>query len=225
VSRRPYEECEPDAVIGDASRRRRRLPRQLEVVLLVIGFTCLAWAAWAWVDAQLFQRHAAATAAPLDAPLDAPLPAAAVAEGAVVCQLWIPRVGVGMAVAEGVSERTLRRAVGHVPGSPLPGQGGNIVLAGHRDTFFRSLERIRVGDAIYLESRAGTELYVVDWIRIVAPTDIEVLKNTGSAALTLVTCYPFRFIGSAPERFIVRARHINAANVWGSRDPAPAPTG
>jgi sortase A len=130
-----------------------------------------------------------------------------------------------MAVAEGVSERTLRRAVGHVPGSPLPGQGGNVVLAGHRDTFFRSLEHIRVDDAIYLESSAGTELYVVDWIRVVAPTDIEVLKNTGSATLTLVTCYPFRFIGSAPERFVVRARHIVTANVWGSRDPAPAPTG
>jgi sortase A len=94
----------------------------------------------------------------------------------------------------------------------MPGQGGNVVLAGHRDTFFRSLERIRVGDAIYLENSAGTELYVVDWIRIVAPTDLEVLKSTGSAALTLITCYPFRYIGSAPERFIVRARHINAAS-------------
>ena len=218
MSRRPYE-CEPDTVVGDDSRRWRRLPRQLEVVLLVIGFTCLAWAAWALVDARLFQRHAAATAAPL------PAAAVPVAEGTVVCQLWIPRVGVGMAVAEGVSERTLRRAVGHVPGSALPGQSGNVVLAGHRDSFFRSLERIRVGDAIYLESSAGTELYVVDWIRVVAPTDIEVLKDTGSATLTLVTCYPFRFIGSAPERYIVRARHISTADAWGSRHPTRGLTG
>lgn len=220
MPRRPCE-CEADTVTGETFRGRRRLARQLEVALLVIGFSCLAWAGWALVDAQRFQRHAAAATAPLPA---AAL-AVAVAEGTVVCQLWIPRVGVGVAVAEGVSERTLRRAVGHVPGSALPGQAGNVVLAGHRDTFFRSLERIRVGDAIYLESSAGTELYVVDWIRVVAPTETEVLKNTGSATLTLVTCYPFRFIGSAPERFVVRARHISAANVWGSRYPVPAPTG
>ncbi len=66
---------------------------------------------------------------------------------------------------------------------------------------------------------------MVDWIRVVTPTEIAVLKSTGSATLTLVTCYPFRFIGSAPERFIVRARHINAAKAWGSRDLASAPAG
>jgi sortase A len=100
----------------------------------------------------------------------------------------------------------LRRALGHLPRSARPGEDGNIVLAGHRDTFFRALEGVQVGEELQLDSAAGRDHYRVEWAAVVEPRQIAITQPSGYPALTLVTCYPFHYIGSAPYRFVVRAR-------------------
>jgi sortase A len=104
-----------------------------------------------------------------------------------------------------VSARTLRLAVGHVPGTALPGEDGNVVLAGHRDTFFRPLKDVEPGDAVTLTTPEGRFEYRVEAAEVVAPTRTDLLESTSAPTLTLVTCYPFYLVGSAPDRFIVRA--------------------
>jgi len=120
--------------------------------------------------------------------------------------LRIPRIGIEVPVLDGTDEAKLNRGVGRIEGTALPGQAGNLGIAGHRDGFFRGLKDVAVGDAVELETLDGTEAYVVDDIRIVDPDDVSVLKPTSSPAITMVTCYPFYFVGSAPRRYIVRAR-------------------
>ena len=126
----------------------------------------------------------------------------------VIGRIEIPRLHVNVMVREGVTNVALRRAVGHVPSSALPGQPGNVALAGHRDTFFRPLRDIRKDDRITVETRNGTYEYVVDSLKIVSPKDVWVLHATERRALTLVTCYPFYYVGSAPQRFIVHATQV-----------------
>ena len=128
-----------------------------------------------------------------------------VAPGGLVGRIDIARLGLSVIVAEGVDKLTLRRAVGHIPGTGMPGEPGNVGLAAHRDTFFRPLQNIRRGDAITLTTLAGEYRYRVVSTKIVSPLDVGVLDPSGSEVLTLVTCYPFYFIGPAPSRFIVRA--------------------
>jgi len=122
-----------------------------------------------------------------------------------VGMIEIPAVGIATRVLEGSNARTLRLAVGHIPGTALPGPSGNVGLAGHRDTFFSPLRKIKVGDVIRFTTVAGTFKYRVISLRIVLPTAIEVLNDTRLPTLTLVTCYPFDFIGTAPQRLIVHA--------------------
>jgi sortase A len=134
--------------------------------------------------------------------------AAAVASplaGDVVGRLEIPRLSLSAVVFEGADPDVLERGAGHVPGSALPGDRGNTVLAAHRDTFFRSLRGVRVGDVVRIHRPHKDSAYVVQSARIVEPDEVDVLKPTPEPALTLITCYPFRFIGPAPERFVVRA--------------------
>jgi sortase A len=114
-------------------------------------------------------------------------------------------------VAEGTGEEVLRRAVGHLAGSDLPGDSGHVVLAGHRDTFFRPLEAADVGDIVEIDTGVESLAYRVSWIRVVEPTDVWVLEDPGYPALTLVTCYPFHYVGDAPQRFIVRAHRVDSA--------------
>lgn len=123
----------------------------------------------------------------------------------VVGRLEIPNLHLSVMVREGVNSATLRRAVGHIPGTALPGEMGNVALAGHRDTFFRSLRKIRVNDTIELETENGSYRYVVKSTGIVGPRETRVLASSNSETLTLVTCYPFYYVGSAPKRFIVHA--------------------
>jgi sortase A len=130
------------------------------------------------------------------------------AEGTLVGRLEIPRLGVSAIVLEGVEARTLRRGAGHIPGTVLPFQNGNVGIAGHRDSFFRPLKDIGKNDIITLTTPEGTYRYMVEWTRIVNPDDTEVLDDPGTPALTLVTCYPFYYVGSAPKRFVVRAVRI-----------------
>lgn len=129
-------------------------------------------------------------------------------EGDLIGRIKIPRVGVSALVLHGVGSRTLRRGVGHIPGTALPTLEGNIGLAGHRDSFFRGLKDIRKNDTIELTTLEGTFEYEVEWIKIVRPKDTQVLEGEGGAELTLVTCYPFYYVGSAPKRYIVRARRV-----------------
>ncbi|HUS07477.1 MAG TPA: class D sortase [Bryobacteraceae bacterium] len=126
-------------------------------------------------------------------------------EGEMIGRIEIPRVKVSAIVREGVDTKTLGRAVGHVPETPLPGRPGNVGIAAHRDTFFRGLRNIKKGDLIRMVTPGGTYEYSVDSLKIVMPENVEVLDPTPNPAITLVTCFPFDYIGSAPKRFIVRA--------------------
>lgn len=125
--------------------------------------------------------------------------------------LRIPRIALEVAVLEGTSDWALNRGVGHVEGTPLPGTDGNAGIAGHRDGFFRGLKDIRPGDRLELETLDGVQAYRIERTWIVKPEDVWVLDPTSSPAITLVTCYPFYFIGSAPQRFIVRAVRVETA--------------
>jgi sortase A len=151
-------------------------------------------------------------AAPIQA-VEAPKSGPAVGEQppakrSVIGRLAIPRLKLAVMVREGADEGTLSRAVGHIPGTALPGTVGNVGLAGHRDTFFRALRNIRADDTIELETTEGTYRYSVKSTRIVTPRDVSVLEASGGETLTLVTCYPFYYVGSAPKRFIVYATQV-----------------
>jgi len=124
-------------------------------------------------------------------------------------RIEISAIGLETMIMEGTDAKTLRRAVGHIPGTPLPGQQGNVVIAGHRDTFFRPLRNIHQDDEITLTTLAGSYRYRVDSIKVVEPDDTSVLDNSDAETLTLVTCYPFYFVGPAPKRFVVRAQRIS----------------
>lgn len=134
-------------------------------------------------------------------------PSKTVTEG-TIGHLRVARLGLSVIVIEGISKATLRRAAGHIPGTVLPGEAGNIGIAGHRDTFFRGLRNIRQDDIITLDTPLGEYGYRVVSTRVVSPFDVDVLDSTGDQTLTLVTCYPFYFLGSAPDRFVVRAERV-----------------
>jgi sortase A len=121
-------------------------------------------------------------------------------------RLTIPERGISVMVLEGVEDDILDIGAGHVPGTPLPGSDGNFAVAAHRDTFFRELRNIRAGDTIRFSTHEGTFRYFVTTTEIVEPSETRVLKFHGGAELTLITCYPFSFVGAAPQRFIVHAR-------------------
>jgi sortase A len=119
--------------------------------------------------------------------------------------LRISRLRIEAPVLEGTDEIALNRGLGHIEETAAPGADGNSGIAGHRDGFFRGLKDIVVGDVIELETLHGTEVYRIERTWIVNPEDVSVLDPTPTRSLTLVTCYPFYFVGSAPQRFIVRA--------------------
>jgi LPXTG-site transpeptidase (sortase) family protein len=125
--------------------------------------------------------------------------------GALIGRVEIPRVGVSAIVREGDDTATLRHAVGHIPDTALPGEPGNAGLAGHRDTFFRGLKSVREGDRVTITTPGGVLEYTVRHTSVVDPDDVSVLSPSGRQTLTLITCYPFYYIGSAPRRFIVQA--------------------
>jgi len=129
--------------------------------------------------------------------------------------LSVPRLGIEVPVLEGTDALTLNRGVGHLPGTALPGEPGNVVIAGHRDGFFRALKDTSVGDVIEVQGHTSTQRYVVRRISIVFPHDTSVLKATTDSNLTLVTCYPFYFVGAAPQRYIVQASLLPASNSSG----------
>ena len=125
--------------------------------------------------------------------------------GSVIAKLEVPRIQLSTIAFEGDTDAILARGAGHISGSALPGARGNAVFAAHRDTFFRPLRSIRAGDVIRVETPGKNKDYVVESARVVGPYDVDVLRPTSEPTLTLITCYPFRYIGPAPERFVVRA--------------------
>lgn len=129
----------------------------------------------------------------------------AVAASGLIGRIEIPRLGLSAVVVEGDKPTTLRRAVGHIPGTPLPGQSGNVAFTGHRDTFFRPLRNIRSDDIIVVTTLQGEYRYRVVSTKVVSVHDVAVLDPSENEILTLITCYPFYFVGPAPDRFIVRA--------------------
>jgi sortase A len=189
-------------------------------VFLTVGVLALFYAGATTLENRWYQAseqaHLQLLIPEAPAALAAAVVPAAVAEGSVLGRLEVPRLGMNVVFAEGVSNSILRRAVGHVPQTALPGQPGNVALAGHRDTFFRPLRKIEPGDAIALKTAAGEFTYEVESTVIVAPTDIGVLRPTRDPMLTLVTCFPFSYVGPAPDRFVVRARLV-------SNPPPPRP--
>ena len=179
-------------------------------VFLIIGLLALSYVGFALLDARLYQAEQARRferALKETNLARAGSPGIAVSEGSTLGRIEISSVGLTAMILEGTDEGTLRLAVGHIRGTPLPGQRGNVALAGHRDTFFRELRKIRVNDEITLTTLSGSYRYRVDSTIVVKPEETEVLEDDGDI-LTLVTCYPFNFVGSAPRRFIVRARRV-----------------
>ncbi|MGA2589115.1 MAG: class D sortase [Bryobacteraceae bacterium] len=128
---------------------------------------------------------------------------------ALIGRLSVPRLHLSAMVREGIDRRTLRLAIGHIPATALPGQAGNVGVAGHRDTFFRGLRDLRTGDEIQFSTLSGDFKYEVESLTVVEPDDVGVLAPSSDNVLTLVTCYPFYYVGAAPNRFVVRARQVS----------------
>jgi len=198
----------------------RRILQGSQRALFACAILLLGYCVFSLGDAWLFQRRAArdldrlrpdrrAASRMTPQPVSATAPKAPpAAEGSLIGRIAIPRLLLSEVVVEGIDRTSLRRAVGHIPGTALPGEDGNVGLAGHRDTYFRPLRNIRRDDVISLTTPLGEYRYRVVSTRIVSPSGVAVLDPSVSEVLTLVTCYPFYYIGPAPGRFIVRAERI-----------------
>ena len=185
--------------------------------LTVVGTLALGYCAAVFLEAKLYQiRESKNFASQLrrkkadkPAQVNSAAPVAALEKHGVLGRLEIPRLGLSVMVVEGVDDVDLKRAVGHIPGTPLLWDAGNVCIAGHRDTFFRPLRAIRRNDTITVSTLRGTYRYRVLSTSVVSPQDIQVLYPTEGDSLTLVTCFPFEYVGSAPKRFIVRAERTS----------------
>src|SRR5262245_9230547 len=190
--------------------------RIIDRLLLIIGIVCLGIYIGYTVQAHVYQhqldesfedmvRQPEAAAPYQPSPALRPKKVRVLNEGDLVGKLEIPRLDVSVMVMEGITSRTLRLAAGHIPGTPVPGDGGNAGIAAHRDSFFRELSHITVNDRIRFQTPEKTVVYRVVSTDIVQPKEVDVLAPTAKDTITLVTCYPFYYIGPAPKRFIVRA--------------------
>jgi sortase A len=207
---------------GTTLKRSRSLLRWGSNLCLVAGAIALVICCFVWTEAHFFQSYASRHFA-LEAKTSAarvqlgdgnPVPrkltnaTQPIKNDSLIGKLKIDRLGISVMVLEGVEDNTLRIAAGHVPDTARPGYSGNVAIAAHRDTFFRPLRHIRNGDNITIETPMGSFRYKVEATWIVEPERIDVLNPTAYPALTLITCYPFYFVGNAPHRFIVRARQV-----------------
>jgi sortase A len=203
-----------------ASRRRVRILLQgAQYAFVLVGLACLGTVAFKFGRARIFQSYQSwrlnravrhmdgqikdSSRNDYGVPVPTTLP-----PGALVGRLEIPKLDISVIVLEGVGTDILERAAGHVPDTAFPGGPGNIVIAGHRDTFFRALRNITKDDEITLTTPQGIYRYHVQSTEKVGPENVKVLEATAHPTLTLVTCFPFYYIGPAPERFIVRADEI-----------------
>lgn len=214
----------PQPMRAQRAIRRVRFAKGVEYGLWLFALLLLGYLAWVWIDARLQQAEGAKELE--ERPVEEIVPKRGVrslpAYGSAVARLEIPRLGLSTIVFEGTGSDVLLRGAGRMRGSALPGEKGNVVFAAHRDTFFRPLQDLRKGDEITVDTGNGARRYVVSSTQIVNPDATEVLSATPNATLTLVTCYPFRFVGSAPQRFIAKAREVNDNEVLGSEWKARA---
>jgi sortase A len=221
-------------------RELRRAFFWAEMVCLAIGFGLVGWWGWnqaatvvsqSWANYELNAelRHENATllgyvgdifrgSEDVEPPARAERPATPPATpraipqtGDLIGRIEIPDLKISAIVRQGVDDGTLSRAVGHVPQTALPGQTGNVGIAAHRDTHFRNLKGVKVGDTLRMVTPEGTYEYAVESMKIVRPKDVYVLDPTPDPVMTLVTCYPFNYIGNAPKRYIVKAKQIGVA--------------
>ena len=222
------------------ARPPRKTLRWVERLLILVGIVCLGYFVYTTAEASLYQAFedreldkilndatvtgTSGTARDEVAPALQTAPRRTFAPGGTVGRIEIPRLGVSAVIRAGSDARTLRLAVGYIPGTALPGDPGNFGLAGHRDTFFRKLRDINPDDEIRIVTTDGVFRYNVERTSIVMPQDVWVLDPTNYPALTLVTCYPFNYIGSAPKRFIVRAALQRTEASAGATISKPAPT-
>jgi sortase A len=204
--------------------RDNRALVSLERMLFVVGITCLCVFGLVTAGAAIYQRERAAAfdkqraigslpAAPAQVQ-----PAVAQADDSLIGMLDIPRLELTTPIVEGDDRATLEIAAGHLPDTPRPWELGNSAIAAHRDGLFRPLEDIRVGDQVIVRTMRGDFEYRVRDTKIVQPDDLSVLAPTEHHTLTLITCYPFAYIGNAPKRFIVHADRVTAP------PPQPQPT-
>jgi sortase A len=207
------------------SRRSRRRLLLASYALALVGLLALGYCVMVWHNAQTYQQAAQREfERKLAAPAATAPPAAtkpALREAPPIAQLQIPRLGVSVMVVEGDSDRNLERAVGHIPGTAPIGGPGNVAIAGHRDTFFLPLREVQRNDLILLRTLRGNYSYRVVMMQIVGPKDVAVLRPSRRDELTLVTCYPFEFVGSAPRRYVVTAVKTGAIARAASRHERP----
>jgi sortase A len=200
----------------------RRILKGAQGALFACAVLFLGYCGFAWADSQVFQwrenryfdrqlveRRAVGEGTPQPVSLTPRKSAPAAAPDGLIGRIEIPRLLFSAVVLEGIDKTTLRRVVGHIPGTALPGQPGNVGLAGHRDTFFRPLKDLRARDEIQFSTVRGDFKYVVESLLVVEPENVSVLAPSGDNVLTLVTCYPFFYVGAAPRRFVVRARQVS----------------
>jgi len=161
------------------------------------------------LDRRLLDQRAASEGTPQPESSTSPKVVPAAATDGLIGRIEIPRLLLSAVVVEGIDKTTLRRAIGHIRGTALPGQTGNVGVAGHRDTFFRGLKDLRTKDEIRFSTLSGNFKYVVESLIIVEPDNVGVLAPSSENVLTLVTCYPFSYIGTAPRRFVARARQVS----------------
>jgi sortase A len=182
-------------------------------LLLIAGVLAMGFTAWTYVERYAWQTYESWRFDRIRTHAE-PLPPdssqLSLFGKSVIGKINIPRLGISAILKEGVGQRTLNLAVGHIPSTALPGQPGNVGVAAHRDNLFRGLKDIRQDDSITLATLDNTYVYRVVSTRVVNPTDVSVLNaSPHENTLTLVTCYPFYFVGNAPQRFIVRALQVD----------------
>jgi sortase A len=191
----------------------RIVQRWLARTLVACGIAALVWVAASFVSTAFYRRSLHTALENLEsraAPGREPIRPTSLAIGEPIGMLEIARVGLAGVVVEGDGSAVLDGAIGHLPDTPLPWNNGNSAMAAHRDTLFEPLWRVRVGDLVRLRTPHGTLDYHVRETLIVDPGDLWVLEPTPTPMLTLISCYPFRYVGPAPRRFIVRADRMLA---------------
>jgi sortase A len=189
-------------------------------VLLITGASLIGFVLWSEMESRNYQasqmrefeqsiseQRTLQEIAPVAPKAPPPIHQSRGLDPLLIGRLEVPRLGLDVMVREGTESNTLRKAVGHLRGTALPGQPGNFVVAGHRDSFFRDLRSIQNGDEIRVTTLAGNFTYRVDALSVVAPDDLNPIQGTTTPAITLITCFPFDYVGPAPRRFIVRAVH------------------
>jgi sortase A len=193
------------SVPGESLKRALQWFRR---ILFTAATLTLGYCGFVLLDAWMFQQRQTRNLERLPGSPSRQEPTAIPVDG-LIGRIEIPRVGLSAVVVEGTDQATLQRAAGHIQGTAVPGRPGNIGIAAHRDTFFRPLRNVRLDDIVTLTTLRAEYRYRVVSTRVVSPHEVSVLNPSKQEILTLVSCFPFYFVGPAPHRFIVRAERVS----------------